>query len=322
MKNNRKEDVPVLLIFFNRPDTFERVFEAVRKARPSRLYLAQDGPRENNAEDVADAEKCRQIAENIDWECDVRKKYSDVNLGCGRGPESAISWAFETTDRLIILEDDCVPDLSFFGYCSELLEKYANDKRISYISGLNHFESWDCGGNSYLFAKSGAIWGWATWRDEWLQNDYGMSSFDTEYVKKMLKYSIRDRYAYNDRLLAWEKAFLSQNTAEKLSYWDMQWGFVKYSQNKLVIIPEKNLITNIGMGEKSTHFQKIRKSVYKRGKSVADIPSHSLDLPLIHPKVMICDEGYDGAVYKLLRPSFVTRLKMLIYKIVKSRRCD
>lgn len=319
MNNSKGFDIPILLIFFNRPETFEKVFEAVKKIKPLNLYLAQDGPRTNNPNDEKDILACRKIVENIDWECNVRYKYSDVNLGCGRGPESAISWAFETTDKLIILEDDCLPSNTFFEYCRELLIKYDKDSRVSYISGLNHFEEWNCGGNGYFFTKTGAIWGWATWRDEWQLNDYEMSNFNDYYIQKGLKYVIKDRFAYSDRLKAWEKAQLSRKNNDKLSYWDMQWGYVKYSQNKLVIVPQKNLITNVGIGEKSTHAQSIKKLIYRRGKSMVNIPNHELELPLKHPLTMICDEEYDNKQYKMARPSIICRIKILINKILKVR---
>lgn len=156
---------PVLLIFFNRPDTFQQVFEQVRKAKPPRLILAQDGPR--NEMDKEGILLCRKIAEKIDWNCEVVREYSEVNLGCGIRPQSAISKALELFDRVIILEDDCVPAESFFRYCDEMLEKYRDDERIAYISGLNHFETWDCGEQDYFFTKTGAIWGWATWANKW-----------------------------------------------------------------------------------------------------------------------------------------------------------
>ena len=156
---------PVALIFFNRPDTLEKVFEKVRKVRPEKLFLIQDGPR--NEKDFEKIAECRTIVENVDWECEVIKDYSNVNLGCGVRPQSGITNALKQVDRLIILEDDCVPEESFFEYCDEMLEKYKDDERICYISGLNHFESWDCGDNDYFFAKTGAIAAWATWRRSW-----------------------------------------------------------------------------------------------------------------------------------------------------------
>ena len=126
------EKTGVAIIFFNRPNTLKRVFEAVCKAKPKNLFLVQDGSR--GEEDEEKIKKCREIVEKIDWDCNVYKNYSDVNLGCGKRPQTGISWVFEHVERAIILEDDCVPQNSFFHFCDELLEKYADDKRVLMIS--------------------------------------------------------------------------------------------------------------------------------------------------------------------------------------------
>ena len=134
-----KVDIPVYLNFFCRPDTFQYVFNAVREARPSMLFLSCDGARENRKDDEQNIKKCQEIAEQIDWECTVYKNYSEKNLGCGMRMYTGISWAFEYVDRLIILEDDCVPSQDCFIFFEELLEKYLNDERINMICGMNNW---------------------------------------------------------------------------------------------------------------------------------------------------------------------------------------
>ena len=147
------------------------------------MILAQDGPR--NSSDIAGVEACRKIVENIDWDCNVIKNYSEVNLGCGMRPKSAIDFAFKQFEQIIILEDDCIPASTFFPYCEELLEKYKDDDRIAYISGLNHFETWDCGNYDYFFSRAAAIWGWATWRKKWCRfYDYHVNGINDPYIRK------------------------------------------------------------------------------------------------------------------------------------------
>lgn len=288
---------PVLLIFFNRPDTFQKVFDQVRKARPTHLILAQDGPR--NEEDKEGIVACRSIAENIDWECQVIREYSDINLGCGVRPQSAISKALEFYDRVIILEDDCVPADSFFRYCDELLEKYKDDERIAYISGLNHFETWDCGEQDYFFTKTGAIWGWATWANKWNRYyDYYVSGIINPYVLKLVERQFPHPDLVKSRKDGWIRAYASATNGEKLSFWDNQWGFVKYSQNMLVITPKFNQIHNIGVGNASTHAQHQTGVTYKRFKNFFYIPVHELSFPLTYAKYAVCDMEYDFLVYK------------------------
>ena len=284
----------VTLIFFNRPDTLQKVFEKVREAKPPKLFLVQDGAREGNLTDAERIRQCRQVVERIDWECEVYKDYSETNLGCGVRPQSGITWVLSQVDSTIILEDDCVPDPSFFAYCDEMLERYANDERISYISGLNHFEEWDFGGSSYGFTKRGAIWGWATWKRAWDRYDYAVDSINSKYLQKQLRFALGNDL---ERLDLWMQtnALVKNNT--KISYWDVQWGFVKYTQSQLVIVPRNNLINNIGVGVDSTHAHGLRKN-HKKYVDFNNMPVRPLDFPLEHPKFVICDNEYDALLIK------------------------
>ena len=202
MKNN----LAILLIFFARPNTLSEVFEAVRKAKPSKLFLACDGPRKGNSNDAKMIEECKKIVQNVDWDCEVHTKYSEENLGCGQGPSSAISWAFEFVDKLVILEDDCVPDESFFPYMEEMLDKYEHDERIGIISGFNHFKDWDCAENSYFFTKCGATLGWGTWKRVWDKYDYHIEGINDEYLSELLKEEIIDKKGARVRIKDWKKA--------------------------------------------------------------------------------------------------------------------
>lgn len=311
-------NTPVALIFFTRYDTFEKVFAEVRKAKPKELFLIQDGPRENHSNDLENIEKCRKIAENIDWDCKVYKNYSETNLGCGRRPASGISWVFEHTDRVIILEDDCIPCETFFPYCEEMLERYKDDERISYISGLNHFEEWDCDKFSYFFTKTGAIWGWATWKRAWARYDYYVNAINNTYTKKMLLYQFCDKYAGERRIKTWEETYIDLKNNKKLSFWDAQWGIVKFSQSQFVIVPKYNQIHNIGVGASSSHAQNVNYTKYKKYKNFVFIPMKKLEFPLVHQDYCMCDNEYDRLVYKCISGNkFINTIKRIVKKILK-----
>lgn len=309
-------NVPVLLIFFARPETFDLVFEKVREARPSILLLACDGPRPGNQQDADNVQLCKQIAENIDWQCTVYKKYSDVNLGCGKGPSSAIAWALSIVDRVVILEDDCVPCQSFFSYMEQLLELYKDDERIGMISGLNHFKQWDCGGNSYCYTKTGAIWGWGTWRRVWEKYDFAMQALSNPYYKELLKREIGHKCAARKRMQIWEAAHSKVQKGENISYWDHQFGFEKYIQSLLVIVPKYNLICNCGVGEGSTHTVSVHAAKWRKGK-VHFIPTRDLEFPLKHPKAVICDRSYDEEYFNMAYPGFVKKIIRKILRTIK-----
>lgn len=311
-------ETPVALIFFIRPDTFEKVFEKVRKAKPKKLFLIQDGPRENRPDDVKKINECRKIAENIDWECEVYKNYSDVNLGCGVRPSSGISWVFEHVDRTIILEDDCVPCDTFFDYCEQMLKRYENDERISYISGLNHFAEWDCGKYSYFFTKTGAIWGWATWKRAWKRYDFRVEAIKDEYLSGLLGHQFANKYAGEQRVKGWIEVSKKMQDDTKLSYWDMQWGMVKYSQNQLVVVPKYNQISNIGVGEASSHAQNRNETQFKKYKTFFHIPTKNLEIPLVHQEFCVCDVDYDKLVYRCTYGNpVIHKIKHIIKKIIR-----
>ena len=184
--NSNVEIAPVALIFFNRPETFQKVFDEVKKVKPSKLFLIKDGPRNENTEDIGKIAKCMEIVDKIDWKCEVRKNYSAENLGCGRRPYTGIDWVFSQVDHAIILEDDCVPSESFFYFCSEMLERYSLDERIFLITGCNlELETKNCN-ESYFFGYSGTNWGWASWRRCWENMDYNMEFTNDQSTVKLL----------------------------------------------------------------------------------------------------------------------------------------
>ena len=310
-----KLDLAVLLIFFARPNTLEEVFAKVKEARPSKLFLACDGPREGNTTDLARIEECKKIVSDIDWECEVHTNYSEENQGCGRGPSSAISWAFTYVDKLVILEDDCVADDSLFPFMEEMLEKYENDSRVCMISGFNHMKNWDCGGNSYCFAKMAATLGWGTWRRVWEKYDYFVENVNDPYYNSLLYREFPSKKIAERRISNWVAA--SRETKEKkVNYWDIQFGFLKYSQSYLCVVPKNNLIYNIGVGAGSTHTENNKQEKWKKGK-VLFMPTESLEFPLSHPECIICDRRYDDEVFKIIFPGKVKRLFRKIGRLLK-----
>ena len=310
-----KIDLPVLIIFFARPNTLKEVFEKVKEAAPSKLFLACDGPRENNPTDKERTEECKRIVSDIDWECEVYTNYSEVNQGCGKGPCNAISWAFTHVDKLLILEDDCVPDMSLFPYIKETLDRYENDERIGLVSGFNHMKNWDCGKNSYCFTKAGATLGWGTWKRVWDKYDFYVKEANDKYFVDTVKGEFTDEKIARRRIAAWQSASV-ETTQKKVNYWDIQFGFLKYSQSYLCIVPKNNLIYNIGVGAGSTHTENNKAEKWKKGR-ILFMPTESLTFPLVHPSFIICDRKYDGEVQKIIFPSTFKRIIRKIRRTLK-----
>ncbi len=303
-------DLSILIIFFARPNTLKEVFEKVKEARPTKLFLFCDGPR--NERDTERIAQSKEIVEDIDWDCEVHRYYSKENLGCGRGPSTAISWAFQHTERLLILEDDCVPNSTLFPYMKEMLDRYEEDKRIGIISGFNHFKEWDTGGDSYCFTKAGATLGWGTWKRVWDCFDYNVEGIKDKHTQKLLKGDIINSRVAKNRCRDWVEAS-KETKIKKVNYWDRQFGFVKYTQSFLCIVPKGNLIYNNGVGEGSTHTEKTAYQKWKPGQ-VLFMPTVDMEFPLKHPKYVICDREYDEKYFKRGCPGLI---KKYFRKIVR-----
>lgn len=296
MENNylaNEIEAPILVIFFNRKDTLIKVFEKIRQIKPKTLFLACDGPRDSHPEDVEKVAACKEVVEEIDWECTVYRDYADKNMGCGMRPQTAIKNAFEKVDRLIVLEDDCVPHDSFYPYMNEMLERYKNDTRIGLIAGFNHFENWDCGEYSYFYTKVGPMAGaWATWKRVWDEYSYSISNIENPLIERLMRSEITLKRAKKKKVDLWKKTAERLKNGENISYWDVQFGFLKFYMSYLTIVPKFSLVSNIGLGEGSTHAVNANNAM----PSIFYAKDRGLQFPLNHPEFIICDHKYDDEV--------------------------
>lgn len=319
MKENNRLGTPVALIFFNRPEQFKKVFDSVKKAQPPKLFLIQDGPRENNISDIENSRLCRQIAESVDWECEVYRNYSSKNLGCGGRVYSGVSWAFSYVDRLIILEDDCLPSESFFPFCDELLAKYLYDHRVGMISGMNHLNVFNKIPYDYLFARVGSIAGWATWKRAWDTIEYDLEFINDKNTVRLLNNYFNHNKITGNLVKQGIKKKEMIDSGGKLSSWSYQRGINDYLNSALIIVPKYNLMTNIGLTEESVHSVNDIRKVPRAMRELYKLKLYHLDFPLIHPKYIIEDIEYNKLVNKMMRPKglikYVRRIESIIYRL-------
>ncbi|ASU36141.1 nucleotide-diphospho-sugar transferase [Mucilaginibacter xinganensis] len=271
---------PVLFIIFNRPDTTAQVFNQIKKAKPKRLYIAGDGARNERPGETQLCEAARNVVNEIDWECDVKTRFQDVNLGCKDGVSTAISWFFEHEEEGIILEDDCLPADSFFSFCDNLLEKYRYDTRVRHITGCNLQQGKKWGDASYYFSNITHVWGWAGWRRVWKDYDKDLKRFD----ESSLRYEIGKIFQDSFILDSLEQIF-KELKAGKIDTWDYQLGFLNYLNNGLCIIPNVNLISNLGFGTGSTH-------TVNTDSPYANLPVGSLT-KIVHPRYFLPEKQAD-----------------------------
>lgn len=300
MSDKYSVDVPVAIIFFNRPDTLEKVFAAVRDARPKRLFLIQDGARDNKPGEAEKVMQCRKVVENVDWECEVTRDYSDENLGCGMRINSGVSNAFKEVERLIIIEDDIVVTRDFFVFCEELLERYKDDRRIHRISGMCHMGEYKKSPYSYGFTNISSCWGWATWKRSWEDMDYEMSFLDDEYTMRC--FSKNYRYKKDARSLlktGYERREILRS-GKRLSAWTYQFSMGGRLNNKLDITPCKNLITCIGLSADSAHAAASLKQIPKGLQKVFFGKTYPMDSPIKHPKYIMEDVELENEIRKVM----------------------
>ncbi|GGG32996.1 nucleotide-diphospho-sugar transferase [Hymenobacter glacieicola] len=277
----------VLLLIFNRPDTTRQVFEAVRRARPPRLYVAADGPRATHPTDAATCAAARAVVADVDWPCQVFTLFRTTNLNCGVGPATALDWFFQHEEAGIILEDDCVPAPSFFRFCEELLLRYRHDTRVLHIGGNNFSREArrprPTGADSYYFSTQVNSWGWASWRRAWQLYDFHLRDYPQLAAEGKLRglYSswLENRYRLS-------KISSLVGLPQPPDVWDYQWHFTIVAHAGLCIVPAVNLVGNIGFGEQGTH-------TLDATDEFANVPTTDLTFPLRHPAFVLADRRRD-----------------------------
>ena len=244
--SNSQFSIPVLFLVFNRPDTTARVFQSIRRIQPMRLFIAGDGPRNSTPNDIKKVAEVRRIVSEIDWNCDCKTLFREKNLGCKHAVSSAINWFFENEEKGIILEDDCLPEQSFFYFCETMLNQYRDNKNIMHISGNNFQNGQKRGEGDYYFSIYSHIWGWATWKRAW--EKFSLSVRDPKKIKEFIRGQIQD-----PRARKYWTDFLNKIQKNKIDTWDYYWTFSVWANNGLSILPNKNLVKNIGFGTDATH---------------------------------------------------------------------
>ena len=303
---------PVAFIIFNRPDTAERVFSEIAKARPSRLLVIADGPREDRPGELEKCKASRAIIDRVDWPCEVLTNYSEVNLGCKNRVSSGIDWLFGQVEEAIILEDDCLPEPSFFQFCEEMLERYRHDERIGMVSGTNFLDNKITIDESYYFSNYMTIWGWATWRRAWQAYDVKGTVWSKLKNEKFL-----DSYFVSKlERKYWTYAFDGVYEG-RIDTWDYQWVLCNWAQSRLSIVPKVNLISNIGFRSDATHTSK--QSIY------AAMSTDALGFPLSHPRLQYANPLADSLSARAQFTSVFFRLlrnrgKAMVMQFLKNWR--
>ena len=298
-------NVPVVIIVFNRPDTTRKLLSTLKIIEPAKLFVIADAAREGVADESEKVKATRNLIEDIDWPCEISKNYADKNMGCMNRVSTGLDWVFGQVDRAIILEDDCVPVEDYFLFCEELLEMYSDDERIMSISGTRLSPEIDCQGTSYTFSRYGICWGWATWSRAWQLYDSELRAY-----KPIMKSGYLSFYLGGLRPSLYWQYILGRVYKGKINSWAYRWMFSHWVNDGKSIVPSKNLVTNIGVGNDATHTKDNNKFLGRK--------AYNLDKPLVHPENFIQDYKMDAWIENnFYSKSIVVRIKWLLNKLFK-----
>ncbi|OGR56373.1 MAG: hypothetical protein A3I11_04160 [Elusimicrobia bacterium RIFCSPLOWO2_02_FULL_39_32] len=280
-------DTPILFIIYNRPDLTEKIFNQIRLIKPKKLFVAADGPKQGKKGDIEKCQAARNILTQIDWQCEVNTLFSNSNLGCKIGESKPMNWFFDNVSEGIIIEDDTLPDTSFFYFCENLLNYYRSEERVSMISGNNFQFGIKRGSASYYFSKITHTWGWASWRRAWRSYDVQIKTFPTfrkeNKIKEIFEHEGLQKYFLQN---------LEGTYKNKLDTWDYQWTYAIWLQDGYCIIPNVNLIKNLGFRSDATHTK-----TYNEKCSNMDVGEIK---EIIHPSQIRRDQDAEIHTYNLL----------------------
>jgi hypothetical protein len=296
---------PILFLIFNRPDTTNQVFESIRLVQPKQLFIAADGAREDKLGEQQLCDETRNIVSKIDWDCEVKTLFRVKNLGCKIAVSSAIDWFFENVEEGIILEDDCLPHPSFYDFCSQNLELYRHDSQVMHIGGANFQKGNKRGEASYYFSYYNHIWGWASWRRAWKQYEVNMPQYSPESTHKML----HNLFTKKNEIKHWQNIF-NDAFLNKINTWDYQWTYAIWKNEGISIIPNTNLVSNLGFGS-GTHTQ--ADDIMR----LSNMPVNSI-LPIKHssnkvPNQVADSFAFNHYFYPNLYQYIIAKLKYLLF---------
>lgn len=279
---------PVLLIMFNRPDTTARVLEQIAQYQPERLYIAADGPRPARP---GEADVCKRVREatlaRIDWPCETKTLFREHNLGCKLGVSGAITWFFENEPAGIILEDDCLPEPSFFPFCADLLERLQDEQRVALIGGSNLAERFpvDAG---YGFTRYPHVWGWASWRRVWDDYDVELKSLARVLDESGTASFAGPTNATKGEAGFWRDRFVAVRETQ-IDTWDYQLVFQCFVRRQVAVFPKHNLISNIGFDARATHT--------RSPSPLGGLATRAVSFPLDHPQTIATNPERDAYVF-------------------------
>ena len=293
---------PVVLFIYKRLSNLERICSVLRSIQQRELYIIADGAKSQLDQEIVQDTRAK-LESLIDWPCNVHKNYAKTNLGLKERFGTGIDWVFKNSDRAIIIEDDCIPDRTFFKFCDELLEKYKDDERVMTISGNNFQFGQKKSADSYYFSRYPHVWGWATWKRAWEKYDSDISDWPDRRNSNWLKETTR-----GFMISKFWKYIFDRLYGGKINTWDYQLTYACFKNHGLNIIPVVNLVTNVGYGSDATNIKKHNKTI--------GVTTVAMQFPLVHPKGFETDDIADSRINNLVYLHPLGKISLLVKSIL------
>ncbi len=309
-------EIPVVLILFKRKDTVLRIIDRMREIKPKKVYLLSDEGRNENEKKIVEDVR-RAVEKALNWECIIIKNYANQNRGVHANIGLGAKWVFEQEEKAIFLEDDNLPEVTFFQYCQEMLKRYENDNRILWVCGTNYLGEYKTNsGVSYMFTRHLLPCGWASWSKKFnIFYDDTLSLADDPYIMSNIQNSYQDRKLYLQQCESiWSEKY-RKDRGNRFGSWDYHMLLSIRANEMLGISPIKNQIKNIGVDENSIHGGSSMSNIMTR--RFCGMESYPLDFPLIHPKTVLIDKDYEKKISAIILYPFRYRVSMKITKILK-----
>lgn len=311
-----KFSIPVALICFKRIDTTMQILERIAAVQPKKLYILSDEGR-NEEEKKIVSELRHQIENRVNWPCELIKNYAENNRGVFANIALGAKYVFERENCAIFLEDDNLPEVTFFQYCQEMLEKYQKDPKVLWICGTNYEAKTKFANEaSYTFTRNLLPCGWASWSDKFLHNyDFELQGLDDPKVLKRAKATYRKKALYKQQMFNVKGERYRMDHNIRCLSWDSQMAFSIRASEMFGIVPCMNQIKNIGVDENSIHGGSDASFVMTQ--RFCGMDSHPLVFPLVHPEKVACDDAFELRLEKTILFPLSIRIKGIAVRTLK-----
>jgi hypothetical protein len=243
--------IPIALFVYNRPNHTRAVLNSLSKNKESKdsvLYFFCDGPKINAVEnDFILINQTRELIRNETRFKDVKIILNDKNKGLAESIIDGVDFVLSTNDKVIVLEDDIVPEIGFLKFMNEALNLYESTNEIGCVHAWNYSFVNNRIKESTFLLKGADCWGWGTWKRAWDLFERDGQKLKNELDNKNLidSFNRNNTHAFYNMLI--------DQIDRKNNSWAIRWHASLFLANKYCLHPTYPIVKNIGLDGSGTH---------------------------------------------------------------------